>query len=593
MVLRASGVKALKNMHEGTFRRSVNERKVELGLEVLAGDWELTPMHLAMLGPSDEAMREALLTDPDLFEKLLDEAVEAFVDFRTAFFQTPQGKAYTMKAFHQKWIKDILRAILTGARHVILSPPRTGKTDLAIHFGVWEIIRNPNVRILWVAASAEMASKAVDSVRSHLEDNEKLRNAYLPPGLTWKPPSQRGGGTSWSKSEFTVATRTVVGSKSPTMVGVGSGGKILSRDTDIIWLDDLEDSTTVSQPGRRETTRTWLDITIESRKEQDTSLVMIGSRQHPDDIYAHLIDKTTWTHVVETAHDEDCIIPEDDVKAHVECMIFPERLSYSFLQEKKETLGSESFDMQYLGLALPSEGAIFPNEMIEACLNRERGIGMFEVPKGLDLIAGLDPAVGPNQAAVLWGVHKESGMIYLIDLSYGGDGGVDGAKRLMVEWYDTYKLDYWVIEKNGFQNALYLSEQVKEWARSRNITLKPHATTGQTKWDPNFGVGSMRPAFKDLRIDLPFGTHEAIKKVKPYRRQLVTFTETTAASRKKNVKSDLVMAGWFPWKIIQRKVVGDVGDLTLVEDSKGSSYPGGATSYPGQTKYPGQTQYPG
>ena len=345
-VIRANKRTVKLKVTADAWRRTVNERRAELNLQALSGDWSIADEHLAMLGPSDAEMKCLATEDPEAFDQALDTAAEAFVGFRTTFFDTPQGDKYIMKAFHRRWIRSILKAIYLGDRLLILAPPRSGKTDLAIHFAVWLILRNPNVRILWVGASGEMAAKSVDSVRSHLEDNESLRMAYLPAGMTWKPFAQRGGGTVWSKAEFTVATRTVVGSKSPTMAAVGTGGKILSRDTDVIWLDDLEDSTTVAQPGTRDKTREWLDITIESRKEQATALVMIGSRQHPDDLYNHLADKDTWSHIVEAAHDPECALDENDTNAHVECMIFPERLSYAFLMEKKEALDPRSFDMR-------------------------------------------------------------------------------------------------------------------------------------------------------------------------------------------------------------------------------------------------------
>lgn len=579
-----------------SWRRAVNERKSELNLEVLTGNWAVSPEHAGMLGPLDSEMRRLATTDREAFEVDLTEAVEAFASFRNEFFEAPQGGQYLTKPFHRRWIKAILRAIYLGERLQILAPPRSGKTDLAIHFAVWLILRNPNIRILWVGASADMASKSVDSVRSHLEDNEKLRKAYLAPGQFWKSASNRGGDAAWSRNEFKVATRTVVGSKSPTMVGVGAGGKILSRDTDIIWLDDHEDHTSTIQPGRRESTKRWLNNTIESRKEPFTALIQIGSRQHPDDLYGYLIDKQFWTHIIEVAHDPDCDLPEDDIPAHIDCMIFPERLSYAYLMEKKETLDPRSFEMQYMGLAIPEAGAIFTREMVDACLNKSRGLGLQElVPKRLSPIAGLDPSPSSNQAGVLWGVDEAAQMVYLVDLYNGGDGGVDGAKRLMLEWNERYRLDYWVIEANSWQKALYLSDDVKGWARGRGIQLRPHNTTAGTKWDENYGVGSMRPAFQAGQIDLPYGTLEARTKVKQYRRQLVTFEEASAATRKRNVRVDIVMAGWFPWKKISRTLDGHDRDAQLVL-SPGASYPGygktteapwSATPYRGATPYPG------
>ena len=89
---------------------------------------------------------------------------------------------------------------------------------------------------------------SVGAVLDHLENNEGLIQDYG----DWDGfrPANRSG-KSWSSSQFTVATRTVSGIKSPTLVAIGKGGKILSRDADLIIADDIEDHGTTVQPSAR------------------------------------------------------------------------------------------------------------------------------------------------------------------------------------------------------------------------------------------------------------------------------------------------------------------------------------------------------
>ena len=42
---------------------------------------------------------------------------------------------------------------------MILSPPRHGKTELLIHFAVWRICKNPNIRIMWVGGNEDIANE--------------------------------------------------------------------------------------------------------------------------------------------------------------------------------------------------------------------------------------------------------------------------------------------------------------------------------------------------------------------------------------------------------------------------------------------------
>ena len=195
-----------------------------------------------------------------------------FEDFRDRYFKTETGEKYETADFHQKWINAILTAIDEGNEQMILSPPRHGKTDLLTHFAVWQICKNPNVRIMWVGGNEEIAKNAVGSVLDHLEHNQKLIEDFCIPGQAFKPKNRSG--KSWTAGQFTVATRTVTGIKSPTMVAVGKGGKILSRDTDLIIADDIEDHGTTIQPSAREQTRQWWTTTLSSRKEEHTAIAV-------------------------------------------------------------------------------------------------------------------------------------------------------------------------------------------------------------------------------------------------------------------------------------------------------------------------------
>jgi len=117
-------------------------------------------------------MHEAYLVDRENIKKAEDwetpkealKALSKFKDFRDRYFETETGEKYETADFHQKWINTILKAIDEGGEQMILSPPRHGKTDLLTHFAVWQICKNPNVRIMWVGGNEEIAKNAVGAV---------------------------------------------------------------------------------------------------------------------------------------------------------------------------------------------------------------------------------------------------------------------------------------------------------------------------------------------------------------------------------------------------------------------------------------------
>ena len=83
------------------------------------------------------------------------------------------------------------------------------------------------------------------------------------------------------------------------------------------------------------------------------------------------------------------------------------------------------------------------------------------------------------------------------------------------------------------------------------IHLEGHQTQ-KNKFDPIYGVGSMQQLFEQKLINLPYGDTESETKSNIYRRQLIYFSTGASKQSGRNNKSDVVMASWFPMKVIRR-----------------------------------------
>jgi hypothetical protein len=477
------------------------------------------------------------------------QALKDFKDFRDRYFLTELGVPFETADFHHEWITSINKALLNGGQQMILSPPRHGKTELLIHFVIWLICRNPNIRILWVGGNEDISRNAISSVMDTLDSNEKLIEDFCGPGGTFKPSSRTG--KSWSQNGFTVATRTVSGIKSPTMVGIGRGGKILSRDCDIIIADDIEDFSSTMQPASRRNTKNWWTTTLGSRKEEHTAMVVIGSRQHSDDLYSALLENEAWETIVEEAHDSMCTIPEFEEKEHNDCMLWADKRTFKWLMDRKRdaqtTGGLQRFEMVYLNKAQAQGLSLFNPEVIKLCYDPNWDIG--EIPNGAYLVAGLDPAATGYQAGFLWAVETTNSDIKLtmVDMENHQGGGLEEARNLIKKWFEMYGCYHWVIEENGFQKAIRQDEKTREYANLHGIKLEGHETH-KNKWDERFGVTALAPMFQDKKIKLPFQGIDAQTKSITYTKQLSYFA---SKGNKNSYKSDIVMASWFPMKVIR------------------------------------------
>jgi len=576
--------------------RALHALKVDGELGKLQDAWEPSRRVRAML-PVHTMARLKELGHEGVgtveFEQLVDEAVRAYATFSRRYF-TLEGDRPLIKQFHLKWIRSIIVAWATGGKRLILSPPRHGKSEMLVRFVVWFIVMDPNIRIGWFCAGTDVAKLMLGAVKDYLENHEGLQKDTLPPGQSYKP--ERSTGRPWSAKEIKVAQQSHIGQKSSSLLALGRTSKFLSRDMDIIIIDDMEDLDDTNEAHMREKGRQKL-AEIGTRKTETCCEVYIGSRQHPDDIpnYIMAMDGSIlqWETIVDSAHDENCGLDPDDFAIHVDCMLFPEVRTYRWLMEKKlemETLGLQhAYPMRYLNAPIPPEGQVFDMVAIrENALDKTRGIGLDGLPIGR-LAAGLDPSARGIQASFLW--HYTKTAMTMVDMDTEQSGGQEGAIRIIYQWYHEYDLTLWFYETNSQQVDWY--DNIKKHLATKpchicdeihtDIVLKDH-NTGSNKKDAELGISSMAPRYHDGRIRLPYGTVGARQKVNKLLRQLELWT--TDGVMKKTAKTDIKMASWFPFPYfvkLERK-----NKQPKLQEPESSSYPTmGYEQAPWQNIYPG------
>ena len=530
--------------------------------------FNVSSKHKALLGPSDKTMRDLLAQEPEVFDQTLILLTDAFVEWRTEFFKSQLGQSYITKEVHKRWIRAVLNSIYTGGRLLILSPPRHGKTDLLIHFSVWLICRNPDIRVLWVGPNADIAELSLGQVRNILESHEDLNKAYLPLGETWAPVKGGSTPTIWQSTKFTVANRTFH-QKQPTMWCTGVAAKLLSIDADFIVVDDPADPDASFTVGGRAKIENWFKVKLISRKMDFTGLTMISSRVHPEDLYSLFLESHNWDVLVDRAHDQSiCGLslwePHIDEK---KCVLFPEVNPLSYLREQAEDVGEALFEMMYLNQPRPDSALIFDPDIIrDKCLDFSRDLGTHEIPGSYRLVAGLDPAARGVQAAFLWAVklpriseadraqpdNQPVEVYHMVDLETQKAGGMEGALRVMGDWHEKYGVTLWVVEDNSYHQGVnaFDDPRLKELVNDLKLDIRP-THTGKNKNDPHFGVAGMASLFHEGKIILPYHSMEARRKTDAYIRQLVNFTDDAKIQRR--TTSDILMAAWFPHSTVIKK----------------------------------------
>jgi len=589
-------LKADRNSVRRSWIRYQEVRQLELARTMMTVD----PKYIEMLGPPVPATG----TKADI-DTWVEDAAQAFTDWRKEFFRTSHGGGYITPAYQRKWIRHWMRGFASKRKkRGVLSPPRSGKTDLLIHLVVWLILRNPNIRIVWIGPNEDIAVNSVDAVRDILSSHDKLIETYLPPGLTFEPVGT-GAKKEWSAKALTVSTRTIVGQKASTLLARGRTGRLLSLDADVIIGDDLVDFESMMTEGARKQVKGWFLTTLSSRASANTVFFVIGSRVHHLDLYQALLDADNWDLIVERAHDRDCVIDRWDVSAHdaAHCLLAGELpdVDYQWLLDKQteaEAAGQpELFDLVYLNDVTGSMSSAFLREDIRNCMDPMREVGIEGLKEGYVLLAGLDPAYSGHQASVLMAYYPDDGTYALVDLDNPKGGGVDKFLQQMEKYESITKggLEEWVVEVNAVQGIILDDPRVKEFGRQHRVDFHRHKTHSNRN-DEQFGVVGMARLFREGEISLPYSNHDPAtrRKIDMLERQLLSF-DGIAQGRSSRGLTDLVMAMWFTvlWaKKIHRRLgderhrvaVGGEFSFPDYQQSFDNTAPWGPSSYPYTTQ---------
>lgn len=521
------------------------------------------------------------------------QAVDNARSFRTTHHEKGRPEAGTFEEFcrdylktplytHQlQWVdllegkdpRDVHPAITyeprDKARLLINTPPNHAKTTtLTINYVVYRICKNPNIRIRLVSKTQEMAADFVYAVKQRLTHPKwiELQTAFAPEG------GFKAGADAWQNTRFTIgAALRESGEKDPTLQGMGIGGQIYGSRCDLIIVDD---AVTLANAAEHRKQIRWLRQEVASRLGPGGRLLVVGTRVDAIDLYSELRNgehyssgESPWTYFAQPAvlkfdddpekwetlwpkaqvpHDES--IDERDLTADAEGL-YP-RWNGRHLYKVRGSLDQKTWAMVYMQAEV-SEDAVFPQAVVNRAVNgmRRPGVMSSNQPgvraqgmEGLYVIGSLDPASGAGDAAfIVYAYDRIDNKRYVLEARTKNWVDPRWIKDSIFELTDRYKVNEWVIEKNGAQRLIVQDDELTTWLNNRGILLTPHFT-GNNKWDAGFGVASMSTLFDGGLIELP-STVQA-EPIKQLIEQLVTWRPSRPGDEYKG-KTDLVMALWF------------------------------------------------
>lgn len=259
----------------------------------------------------------------------------------------PSNPSYNLTQVH-----EAIKVISEQRRGVLLYPRGTYKSMLDGYDIVQWIINFPDIRILILVGVADLAESGfVPQIKNYftLEKNSEptLFQKLFPEFIIdiEERDSDRGG-----KSEYWSPARKLTNQKEPTLGGLAVGGATSGWHYDIFKADDvITDSNSDSEKKRTKVQSKFINTM--NLAEGHSIIELIGTRYHPEDLYAHVLKKFTnpryvvaasWTplpHAVnKPIHD---LIKEDVL------LLWPEGQNFEYLKERLE-LDEREFRNQQL-----------------------------------------------------------------------------------------------------------------------------------------------------------------------------------------------------------------------------------------------------
>jgi hypothetical protein len=456
-----------------------------------------------------------------------------------------------------------------GERDLVMvnMPPEHSKTtSITINYVTYRICMDPNIRVILVSKTAEMAKKMLYAIKTRLTHPkfDEMIAAYAPAGGFDK------NAEAWNQTMIYVSDDARdSGEKDPTVQALGVRGHIYGARADLIILDDTVDLTNAHEYDKQ---IDWLQAEVISRVSASGSMLIVGTRLASKDLYSELRDPhrypddvSPWSYlsmpaVLEFADKPEgwvtlwprTNVPEAGVRDQEpdEEGLYP-KWDGIRLSKKRARVSPRAWAMVYQQQQV-ADDAIFNPEAVKTAINGNRMTG--PIPKGmvnqrengmdgLIILAGLDPATSGHTAAVVIGLDIKTQKRYVLDVFNKPGITPENMREMIKSWTERYKIIEWRIERNGFQGFLVHDREINEFCNARGTVIRPHFT-GQNKHDADFGVASMTTLFngwqdKQQLIELP-STHgnEAAKSMVE---QLVTWSPNAP----KNQKTDIVMALWF------------------------------------------------
>lgn len=393
--------------------------------------------------------------------------------------------------FHREW-----QETLDQHTHAVLiaSVEHAKSQQISVGRVLFEIGRNPGIRIALISNTGKLAEKLLKQIRAEIERNPRLARVF--PALRRSSRSE----DPWTAQTITVERGTTA--RDPTVQALGSFGPIVGARLDLIVLDDILDFDNTRTEEQRKKLVDWFDTTVYTRATANCRVYCIGTPWHPDDILHELAKRPAFV----TRRYSAVQNPDDPPRQWVP--IWPEQWPIQRLLHRRANMPESHFIRKYLCRVRLDATSRFKVRWLDDMQAAGKG-RTFELvsaprrtPKGpfLPCFTGVDLAVGDKTGNALTVIFTlailPDNRRLVVNIESGRWQAPEILERLR-RTYLSYGSDI-LVENNGAQKYIV---QLSEG----NIPVRGYHTTAAKKLDEHWGVESLAVELRHRLWVMPSG----------------------------------------------------------------------------------------
>ena len=263
---------------------------------------------------------------------------------------------------------------------------------------IWLIVNNPDIRILIVSFSLEVAKKPLGAIRQAFIGNEDFRYFFK----EFCPRPNKEGKIEWGTTESLTIPNRTRNLKEPTLMCAGIGTNITGLHFDVMKIDDLVNKDSVTNDVQIQSSKDYYSLL---RPIFDNPTIpredVIGTIYHFNDLHSNLLENPKF---------DKSVIPVANDKYE---FLFPERISQDKFEDtilNDSSFTPDDVQRQYFLRPVNPKDAKFKSEWVNY---------YDSLPEGLAEYICVDPASTQKKKSDYtvmerWGIDSD-GKHYLLD----------------------------------------------------------------------------------------------------------------------------------------------------------------------------------